>query len=116
MRMTDISKCEQLSTVGADEDLRLLVASCTMGFDPADEEVDALLHQGGRPRTLHGLCLVSSEAAFNVGGLIVPQLNHVVPRSLPVEVDQLSRGDTGLCLLTRNDPVNIKACSHGKES
>merc|ERR1719234_2565364 len=109
--MTDI-----YLAVGANEDLSLLVASSAVGLDPTDKEVDALLDQGGRPRTLHGLRLVSSQAAFHVGGLVVPQLNHVVPRPLPVEVDQLSRGNTRLCLLTRHDPVNIKACSHGKES
>ena len=102
------SKCQQLSAVGADEDLSLLAARGTVGLDPADEEVDALLHQGGRPRPLHGLRLVLAEVAVDVGGLVVPQLDHVVPRPLPVEVDNLPGGDTGLSLLTSHNPVDVK--------
>ena len=118
MRMTgpDISYIWRLSpnktsrsTVGANNDLSLLVSCGAVGLHPAHEEVDALVGQGGGPRSLHGLRLVLRQDALGVGDLVVPQLHHVVPGALPVEVDGLSGSDTGGSRLTRYDPINIKA-------
>merc|ERR1712241_771811 len=109
-------KATSRSTDGANKDRSLLVACRAMGTDPAHEEVDALLGQGGRPRALHCLCLVLGQVAAGVGELAVSQLHNVMPRPLPVEVDSLAGKDTGRSFLTSYNPVNFKACSHGKES
>ena len=95
--------------VAADGDLSLLVARGAVGLDAADEEVESLLGKGGGPGPLHGLGLVGVQDAVGVGGQVVAQGHHVVPRPLPVEVDDLSGGDTGHSLLTSYDPFNIEA-------
>ena len=97
------------SAVAADSNLSLLETLGAVGLDATDEEEEALLGEGGGPRPLHGLRLVGVQDAVGVGGHVVTHLHHVVPGSLPVEVDDLSGGDTGHSLLTSYDPFNIEA-------